>query len=134
VIQATPVVVYVTPAPTPQVFPFGASVAGNVFFSQTPYDQSSPNCRFGAPIAVAATTDAFYMIAAFYDTLQVGDTYTLTTTKDGVSNGTTKATADTKFNCYIEKASLGPLPAGTWQFTFTHGGVIEAQGTITITP
>ena len=108
------------------------SPAGHVYFSKTAYDQGSNTCQFSSPIDTAATTDSFYMIAAFNDTLEVGDSYTLTATKDGQPYGSQDATADTKFNCYIEKGPLGPLAAGTYKFTFTHGGKTEAEGTMTV--
>jgi hypothetical protein len=108
------------------------SPAGHVFFSKTAYDQSSNTCQFSSSITTAATTDSVYMIAAFNDTLEVGDTYTLAVTRDGQTYGSQNATADTKFNCYIEKGPLGPLPAGTYNFTFAHNGKTEAEGTITV--
>jgi hypothetical protein len=105
---------------------------GNVYFSTTAYDQNSTTCAFPSPVTTVSATDSVYMIANFNDTLNVSDSYTLELTKDGVSQGTTNATADTKFNCYIEKNSLGPLPAGVYQFSFKHNGNIEATGTLTV--
>jgi hypothetical protein len=106
--------------------------AGNVYFSKTAYDETSSTCEFPSAVTSVSTTDSVFMIANFNDTLQAQDTYSLEVFKDGVSNGTTNATADTKFNCYIEKASLGPLPAGVYKFTFKHNDKVEAEGTLTV--
>jgi len=106
--------------------------AGNVYFSKSAYDQSSHTCKFDSPVTTISTTDSIYLIAAFNDTLQPQDTYTLEIFQDGVSKGTTNATADTKFNCYIEKTAMGPLSAGVYKFTFKHNDKIEAEGTLTV--
>ncbi len=106
--------------------------AGNVYFSKTAYDDTSTTCEFPSAVTTASTTDSVYMIANFNDTLQAQDTYSLEVFKDGASNGTMNATADTKFNCYIEKAPLGPLPAGVYKFTFKHNDKVEAEGTLTV--
>ena len=109
------------------------SPAGHVYFSKSAYDQSSSTCQFGAPVTSVSTTDILYMIAAFNDTLDVSDTYSLDVVKDGAPLGApTNATAETKFNCYIEQNVMGPLPAGVYKFTFKHNDKIEAEGTLTV--
>ncbi len=109
------------------------SPAGHVYFSKSAYDQSSSTCQFGAPVTSVSTTDSLYMIAAFNDTLDVSDTYSLDVVKDGAPLGApTNATAETKFNCYIEQNVMGPLPAGVYKFTFKHNDKIEAEGTLTV--
>ena len=105
------------------------SPAGHVYFSKSAYDQSSSTCQFGSPVTSVSTTDSLYMIAAFNDTLDVSDTYSLDVVKDGAPLGApTNATAETKFNCYIEQNVMGPLPAGVYKFTFKHNDKIEAEG------
>jgi hypothetical protein len=106
--------------------------AGNVYFSKSAYDQSSNTCKFDSPVTTISTTDSIYLIAAFNDTLQPQDTYTLEIFQDGVSKGTTNATADTKFNCYIEKTAMRPSSPGVYKFTFKHNDKIEAEGTLTV--
>jgi hypothetical protein len=106
--------------------------AGHVYFSKSAYDQGSNTCKFDSPVTTISTSDSIYLVAAFNDTLQPQDQYTLEVFLDGVSKGTTNATADTKFNCYIEKTAMGPLPAGTYKFTFKHNDKIEAEGTLTV--
>jgi hypothetical protein len=106
--------------------------AGNVYFSKSAYDQGSNTCKFDSPVTTFSTSDSIYLIAAFNDTLQPQDTYTLEIFQDGVSRGTTNATADAKFNCYIEKTAMGPLSAGVYRFTFKHNDKIEAEGTLTV--
>ena len=105
---------------------------GHVYFSKSAYDQNSKTCEFGSPVTSVSTTDSFYMIAIFKDTLEAQDTYSLEVFKDGVSEGTTNATASTKFNCYMEQNVMGPLPAGVYKFTFKHNDKIEAEGTLTV--
>jgi hypothetical protein len=106
--------------------------AGNVYFSKSAYDQGSKTCKFDSPVTTVSTSDSIYLIAAFNDTLQPQDTYTLEVFQDGVSKGVTNATADSKFNCYIEKTAMGPLQAGVYKFTFKHNDEIEAEGTLTV--
>ncbi|HJX67526.1 MAG TPA: hypothetical protein VJ258_02240 [Candidatus Limnocylindrales bacterium] len=108
------------------------SPAGHVYFSKSAYDQSSNTCQFGSPVTTVSTTESFYMIAAFNDTLDAPDTYSLEVAKDGAPEGTTNAIATTKFNCYMEQNVMGPLPAGVYKFTFKHNDKIEAEGTLTI--
>jgi hypothetical protein len=108
------------------------SPAGHVYFSKTAYDQSSNTCEFGSPVTTVSTTESFYMIAAFNDTLEAPDAYSLEVVKDGAPEGTTNATASTKFNCYMEQNVMGPLPAGVYKFTFKHNDKIEAEGTLTV--
>jgi hypothetical protein len=108
------------------------SAAGRVTFSKEAYNQASGNCRFGTPITEAAPADRFFMMAYFNDTLAPQQTYTLSITRDGVPFGTQDATTDRDFQCYVEADALGPLGAGTYQFTFTYQGKVEAQGSITI--
>ena len=108
------------------------SGAGTVYFSKTAYDQGSDTCKFSSPVTTLSTTDSVYMIASFNDTLQPQDTYTLEVSENGAPPNTTNATADTKFNCYVEKTALGPLPAGTYKFTFKHNDKVEAEGTLTV--
>jgi hypothetical protein len=108
------------------------SPAGHVYFSKTAYDQNSSSCQFGSSVTTVSTSESFYMIAAFNDTLDKPDAYSLDVVKDGTPQGTTKATASAKFNCYIEQNAMGPLPAGVYKFTFKHNDKIEAEGTLTI--
>jgi hypothetical protein len=108
------------------------SPAGHVYFSKSAYDQSSSSCEFGSPVTTVSTSESFYMIAAFNDTLDTPDTYSLEVVKDGAPQGTTNAVATTKFNCYMEQNAMGPLPAGVYKFTFKHNDKIEAEGTLTI--
>lgn len=108
------------------------SGAGVVYFSKTAYDQSSQTCQFSTPVTTLSTADPVFMIASFNDTLQPQDTYTLEVSEDGKAPDTTTATADKKFNCYVEQTALGPLPAGTYKFTFRHNDKVEAEGTLTI--
>jgi hypothetical protein len=106
---------------------------GIVSFSRSAFDQGSGACQFASPITSASTSDSFYMIAFFNDTLAVHDTYALGITKDGVPfRQSGNLTADTRFQCYVEADALGPLAAGVYDFTFTHNGTVEAAGSITI--
>jgi hypothetical protein len=108
------------------------SPAGHVYFSKTAYDQSSNTCEFGSPVTTGSTSESFYMIAAFNDTLEAQDAYSLEVAKDGVSESTTNVTATKKFNCYMEQNAMGPLSAGLYKFTFKHNDKIEAEGTLTV--
>jgi hypothetical protein len=106
---------------------------GKVQFSMTAYDQSSTTCHMDNAITSAGPNDTVYMIAAFQDTLEAGQNFTLTVTKDGQSYGDPITTSlPSKFNCYIEQGGLKPTDVGVYKFTFTKDGKTEAEGTLTI--
>ncbi len=108
------------------------SNTGQIMFSKGSYAMGSNTCKFDAPVTQVSTTDPIYIIADFNDTMQVGDSMTLTVTKDGVAYYTNTDTTDTSFNCYVEQGAIGPLPAGVYKMTFTHNGTVEATGTLTV--
>jgi len=127
------VVVYVTPAPTPQILAVLTSDDGKVQFSKTAYDQSKTTCHMDNAITAANAGDTIFMIAAFKDTLDAGQSFTLTVTKDGQNYGdSTPTSLPSKFNCYIEQGGLHPTDPGVYKFTFTKDGKTEAEGTLTI--
>jgi hypothetical protein len=105
---------------------------GKVTFSTAAYDQNSSSCHFDNPITAAKTTDNIYILAYFKDTMQSGDSFSLTIYQDGVNVNTQTTVADTKFNCYFEKAAV-KLPAGTFKLVFKYNDKIEAEGSLTVT-
>jgi hypothetical protein len=107
---------------------------GKVQFSKTAYDQSKTTCHMDNSITTANVGDTIYMIAAFKDTLDAGQSFTLTVTKDGQSYGNPlpPTSLPNKFNCYIEQGGLNPSDPGVYKFTFTNDGKVEAEGTLTI--
>jgi hypothetical protein len=109
------------------------SPAGRVYFSGDPYEQASGTCQFAAPITTADAARPFYMIAFFNDTMAPGDSYSLAITRDGaIVRDSGELTATSKFQCYVEAEAIGPLDAGIYEFTFSHDGKVEAEGSITI--
>jgi hypothetical protein len=109
------------------------SPAGHVYFSGDPYDQASGRCGFAAPVTTIDAARPFYMIAFFNDTLAPGNAYTLTITRDGAPfRDSGEQTATARFQCYVEQDALGPLDPGIYEFTFTHAGRVEAEGSLTI--
>ena len=106
---------------------------GKVQFSKTAYDQSKTACHMDNAITAANAGDTIFMIAAFKDTLEAGQSFTLTVTKDGQNSGDSGPTSlPSKFNCYIEKTGLKLTGPGVYKFTFTKDGNVEAEGTLTI--
>jgi hypothetical protein len=107
---------------------------GKVQFSKTEYDQSKTTCHMDNAITTANAGDTIYMIAAFKDTLDAGQSFTLTVTKDGQNYGDPNAPTSlpNQFNCYIEQGGLKPSDPGLYKFTFTKDGKTEAEGTLTI--
>jgi hypothetical protein len=107
--------------------------AGKVQFSAAAYDQTNATCHMDNPITTANANDKVYMIAAFRDTLEGGQQFTLTVTKDGQPYGQpVTSSLPTKFNCYIEQQAMAPTDPGAYKFTFTLDGKVEAEGTLTI--
>jgi hypothetical protein len=113
---------------------YSNSPPSGVYWSKTPYDPSTDTCQFVSPITTAATTDLLYQIAVFSDTLEAGDTYTLTVTKDGQVTESATDMANTESHCFVQTPPFSVRAPGTYKFTFTHAGKIEAGGTLTITP
>jgi hypothetical protein len=106
---------------------------GKVQFSKTAYDQSKTTCHMDNAITTANAGDTIYMIAAFKDTLDAGQSFTLTVTKDGQKSGdSTPTSLPTRFNCYIEQAGINPSDPGVYKFTFSKDGKTEAEGTLTV--
>jgi hypothetical protein len=112
---------------------FGNSPPSGVTWSKTAYDPSTHTCQFVSPIATATTTDLLYQIAVFKDTLKVGDSYSLTVTKDGQLTESVNDTANTESHCFVQTPPFSARAPGTYKFTFTHAGKTEAEGTLTIT-
>jgi len=110
------------------------SDAGKVQFSKTAYEQSKTTCHMDNAITTANAGDTIYMIAAFKDTLDAGQSFTLTVTKDGQNYGDPSAPTSlpNQFNCYIEHGSIKPSDPGVYKFTFTKDGKTESEGTLTI--
>ena len=107
--------------------------AGKVQFSATAYDQSNATCHMDNPITTASTNGSFYMIAALRDTLEGGQQFTLTVTKDGQSYGQPLTSSlPSKFNCYIEQNPMSLTDPGVYKFTFTLDGKIESEGTLIV--
>lgn len=108
------------------------SPVGNVYFSTTAYATTDATCQFNSPVTTVSAGDHVFLVALFTDTIQAHDEYTLEIVRDGVSMGTKNVTTDTRFSCYVEQTSLGPLSPGTYVFTFRHDGKIEAEGTLQV--
>ena len=84
-------------------------------------------------ITTANAGDTIYMIAAFKDTLDAGQSFTLTVTKDGQKFGDSSPTSlPTQFNCYIEQTGINLSDPGSYKFTFSKDGKTEAEGTLTV--
>jgi hypothetical protein len=107
------------------------SGAGKVTFSKTAYHTGDP-CKFNSPITEATTADHVYLVALFKDTMEPGDSWTLTVTKDGQPFKSATDSTTTEFGCYVEQDGIPPLAAGVYVVTFTSGGKIEAEGTLTV--
>jgi len=106
---------------------------GKVQFSKTTYDQSKTTCHMDNAITTANAGDTIYMIAAFKDTLDAGQSFTLTVTKDGQKFGDSSPTSlPTQFNCYIEQTGINLSDPGSYKFTFSKDGKTEAEGTLTV--
>ena len=106
---------------------------GKVQFSKTAYEQSKTTCHMDNAITTANVGDTIYMIAAFKDTLDAGQSFTMTVTKDGQNYGAPiPATLPNKFNCYMEQGSIKPSDPGVYKFTFTKDGKTESEGTLTV--
>jgi hypothetical protein len=106
---------------------------GKVQFSMTAYDQSNTTCHMDNSITTSNAGDTVYMIAAFRDTLDANQSFTLTVTKDGQAYGDAVPTSlPNQFNCYIEQGGLKPSVPGVYKFTFTKDGKVEAEGTLTV--
>jgi hypothetical protein len=106
---------------------------GKVQFSKTAYDQSKTTCHMDNAITTANAGDSIYMIAAFKDTLDAGQSFTLTVTKDGQNYSDPIPTSlPSQFNCYIEQGALKPTDPGVYKFTFTKDSKVEAEGTLTV--
>jgi arginine deiminase len=109
------------------------SDAGKVQFAKTAYDQSKTTCHMDNVITTANVGDTIYMIAAFKDTLDAGQNFTLTVTKDGQKYGdSTPTSLPTQFNCYIEQTGINLPDSGVYKFAFTKDGKTEAEGTLTV--
>ncbi|HEX7611128.1 MAG TPA: hypothetical protein VF371_00040 [Candidatus Limnocylindrales bacterium] len=108
------------------------SDAGKVQFSKTAFNQSKTTCHMDNAITTANAGDTIYMIAAFKDTLEAAQSFTLTVTKDGQNYDSASTSLPSKFNCYIEQGGLKPSDPGVYKFTFTKDSKVEAEGTLTI--
>lgn len=106
---------------------------GKVQFSKTAYDETKKTCHMDNAITTSGPNDSVYMIAAFHDTLDAGQSFTVTITKDGQAYGDPVTTSlPSKFNCYIEQGAMKPSETGVFKFTFTKDGKLEAEGTLTV--
>jgi len=106
--------------------------SGQVMFSKGSYALGTNTCKFDNPVTELTASDPIYMIARLRDDLQPTDQITLTVTKDGQAYFNNTIPAGKKFNCYVEEAAVGPLPAGVYRFTLSVGGKTEAEGTLTV--
>jgi hypothetical protein len=71
------------------------------------------------------------VLANLNDTLNVGDTVTVSITKDNGTPITSSAPVDQKVNCDTEPV-MGPFPAGVYKISLSHDGKLEAEGTLTV--
>ena len=108
------------------------SGVGQVTFSMTADNSGNKSCKFASPVTQITTSDKVYLMAYFHDTLQPGDSVTVTVTKDGVAFGDNTVTVDKTMNCDVEPDAVGPLQAGVYKLTYTHNGTVEAEGTLTV--
>jgi hypothetical protein len=114
------------------VMAFFNGPAGKVMFSTTPRDQSSRTCVFTSSITTAGVGDDIYVLAAFNETIRLGETFRIEVFKDNASQFKTDLTAGSDFNCYVETDAMGWRDPGVWKVVFTYQGRIEAEGSITV--
>ncbi len=91
-------------------------------------------CSVGGETRTLTTTDPVYFAAVLKNRLGGDQSIRLTVTRNAEPFFENVDPANgTEFECYGSRESVGPLEAGVYVFEVTHGGEIEASGTLTVT-
>lgn len=94
-----------------------------------------PNlCTVGGETRTLTADDPVFFAAVLKNRLGGDESIRLTVTRDGQPFFDNADPADgTEFECYGSRESIGPLERGVYVFEVTHGGEVEASGTLTVT-